>query len=62
MIYSVLYGILTSVIKVKGSCGAGYYGSLVDAFGVTCNVTPWWVTVPLSIIGLGFTVLAIIEL
>ena len=60
MIYSVLYGILTSVIKVKGSCGAGYYGSLADAFGVTCNVTPWWVTVPLSIIGLGFTVLAII--
>ena len=60
MIYSVVYGILTSVIKVKGSCGAGYYGSLADAFGVTCKVTPWWITVPLGIIGLGFTVLAII--
>lgn len=60
MIYSVLYGILTSVIKVNGSCGLGYYGSLANAFGVTCKVTPWWVTVPLGIIGLGFGVLAII--
>lgn len=60
MIYSVIYGILTSVIKVKGSCGGGYYGSLADAFGVTCKVTPWWITLPLGIIGLGFTVLAII--
>lgn len=60
MIYSVVYGILTSVIKVKGSCGTGYYGSLADAFGVTCKVTPWWITLPLGIIGLGFTALAII--
>lgn len=60
LIYSVVYGILTSIIKVDGSCGAGYYGSLASAFGVTCKVTPWWVTVPLGLIGLCFTVLAII--
>lgn len=60
MIYSVAYGILTSVIKVKGSCGGGYYGNLASAFGVTCKVTPWWITLPLGIIGLGFTALAII--
>lgn len=60
MIYSVAYGILTSVIKVKTSCGTGYYGSLADVFGLTCKVTPWWITLPLGIIGLGFTALAII--
>lgn len=60
IIYSVVYGILTSVIKVNGSCGYGYYGNLANAFGVTCKVTPWWVTVPLGLIGLVFTVLAIV--
>jgi len=58
--YSIVYGVLSSVIKVKGDCGYGYWGDLAEAFGTTCKVTPWWVTVPLSIIGLGITLLAIL--
>lgn len=60
LIYSVISGVLSSVIKVNGSCGAGYYGTFADAFDITCKVTPWWVTLPLGLIGVCFTVLAII--
>lgn len=58
--YSVLNAILTSLIKVKGDCGFGYWGDLANDFGVVCEVTPWWVTVPLGVIGLGISVLCII--
>ena len=58
--YGVIYGVLTSLIKVNGDCGYGYWGDLAEWAGVTCKVTPWWVTVPLSIIGLGITILCII--
>ena len=53
--YSILFSILTSIIKVKTACGiwAGY------EIGV-CEITPWWVTWPLSLIGLCITALAII--
>lgn len=47
--YSIIYSVLTSVIKVRGS---GYWG-------VYYTVTPWWVTFPLSIIGLCISILCI---
>lgn len=58
--YSIVYSILTSLIKVKGNCGYGYWGDLAGEFGVKCSYTPWWVTWPLSLIGLCITVLCII--
>ncbi len=58
--YSVLYGVLTSVIKVKGNCGYGGWGELYEAFGAVCKVTPWWVTLPLSLVGLCITILCVI--
>lgn len=58
--YSIIYSILTSIIKVKGNCGLGYWGDLAEAFGQYCKVTPWWVTVPLSIIGFAISILCII--
>lgn len=53
--YSIVYSILTSVIKVEGSCGK--FG---DYFGVTCKVTPLWVTLPLTLISLCICALCII--
>jgi len=58
--YSIIYSILTSIIKVEGDCGYGYWGDLAASVGVTCDVTPWWVTLPLSLIGLCFTILCVI--
>lgn len=56
ILYGIVYSVLTSIIKVNGSCGKwlGY------DFGNYCQVTPWWITLPLSLIGLGITVLSII--
>ena len=54
--YSIVYGILTSVIKVNGNCGTWFGYNL----GNYCKVTPWWVTLPLSLIGLCITILCII--
>lgn len=54
--YSILYNILTSIIKVNGSCGNLWGYNL----GSYCKVTPWWITLPLSIIGLCITILCII--
>lgn len=56
ILYSVLYSILTSVIKVNGSCGTWFGYDL----GNYCKVTPWWVTLPLSIIGICISIIAII--
>ena len=58
--YSIIYTILTSVIKVKGSCGYGYWGEWAASLGTYCKVTPWWVTVPLSLIGFIITALCVI--
>lgn len=58
--YSIVYTFLTSIIKVKGNCGYGYWGDWAETFGAYCEVTPWWVTWPLGIVGLGITVLCII--
>ncbi len=58
--YSAIYWLLSSVIKVKGSCGYGYWGEWAEALGATCKVTPWWVTVPLSIVGIGVGLLFIL--
>ncbi len=54
--YSIIYSILTSIIKVNGSCGT-WFGYNIGNY---CKVTPWWVTLPLSLIGLGFTILCVI--
>lgn len=56
IIYTVIYNILTSIIKVNGSCGSlfGYN------FGNYCRITPWWISWPLGIIYLGITIIAII--
>lgn len=58
--YGIINAILTSVIKVKGNCGYGYWGDLAEAFGTYCKITPWWVNWPLAIIGLGISVLCVI--
>ena len=57
--YIILYAILAAVIKVDGNCGYGYLGNFAESLGITCEVTPWWITWPLNIIGLGITILAI---
>ena len=57
--YSIIYSILTSVIKVKGSCGYGSWGALAYEMGYACKVTPWWVILPLSLIGLIISILCI---
>ena len=54
--YSIVYAILTSVIRVNGSCGS-WYGINIGNY---CKVTPWWVTLPLGIIGLCISILCII--
>lgn len=48
--YSIIYSILTSVIKVKT------YNSF---WGFYYSVTPWWVTLPLNIISIGISILCI---
>ena len=58
--YSILYSVLSSVIKVNGDCGYGYWGSWASSLGVTCKVTPWWVTLPLGLIGLVVTAVAVL--
>lgn len=50
IIYSIIYSVLTSLIKVKRVI---YYGA------IEYRVTPWWVSFPLRIIGLGIFILAI---
>jgi uncharacterized membrane protein len=54
--YGIIYSILTSIIKVNGSCGSwlGYN------IGNYCKVTPLWVTLPLSLIGLCIFIIAVI--
>lgn len=58
--YGIINSVLTSVIKVKSNCGYGYWGDLAASLGTYCKVTPWWVTFPLTIIGIGFTILCIV--
>ncbi len=53
--YSIVNSILTSVIKVNGSCGSWLGYNL----GNYCKITPWWVTWPLTILGLCITVLCV---
>jgi len=53
--YSIIYNILTSIIKVNGNCGA-WFGYSVGG----CRVTPWWVTLPLSLISLVIGIVGII--
>ena len=52
----LIIAILTSIIKVNGSCGSWYGYDL----GNYCRITPWWITLPLSLIGLCITILCII--
>lgn len=54
--YGIVNAILSSIIKVNGSCGSIYGWDL----GNYCRVTPWWVSVPLAILGLCITVLCVI--
>lgn len=56
--FLILYNILTSLIRVKTSCGTflGYN------LGNHCEVTPWWVTFPLGIIGLCISIIIIMGL
>lgn len=58
--YAIVDAILTSVIKVNGDCGYGYWGEWASSLGVTCKITPWWVTWPLYIIGICILILAIL--
>lgn len=53
-IYGIIATILRSVIKVN-RCGA--WGEFLGSY---CRVTPWWVTLPLSLISLCFLALAIV--
>ena len=57
--YTILYVILTTVVKVDGNCGYGALGDFAQSLGITCKVTPWWITWPLNIIGFGISILAI---
>lgn len=52
--YSILYSILTSVIKVQTTCGSWF------GIEIPCKITPWWVTYPLGAIYLGLLALVII--
>ncbi len=51
VIYSILSKILTGVIKIKKFI---YYGA------VEYRVTPWWVTFPLSIIGIAIFIFSVV--
>lgn len=50
IIYTVVYNILTTAIKV---------GQIMNRGGVVIRMTPWWVTFPLSIVG---CVLAVMDI
>ena len=50
IIYTVVYNILTTAIKVGQTIGRG---------GVMIRMTPWWITFPLSLIG---CVLAVMDI
>ena len=54
--YSILYNVLVSVIKVRTSCGSFWGYDL----GNYCRITPWWVILPLSLVGLCISAIAII--
>ncbi len=56
--YSILYNILISVIKVNSSCGMWFGYNL----GYYCRVTPWWITIPLNIIGLIIVIISLMGL
>ncbi len=56
IIYTIIYNILTSVIKVNGSCGSLFGYNL----GNYCRITPWWISWPLGIIYLSISIIAII--
>lgn len=49
--YSIVYSVLSNLITVKKSC---WY--IENCY----RVTPWWITLPLSLIGLCITILCII--
>ena len=53
IIYTVVYNILTNIIKVNQAMYRG---------GVVIKVTPWWVTFPLAIIGCALSIMDIIAL
>lgn len=55
IIYSILNSVLISLIKVNGACSFFGYN-----LGHYCKVTPWWVTLPLTIIGIGISIIALI--
>lgn len=56
LIYTVIYNILTSVIRVNGSCGSWFGIEL----GNYCRITPWWVLLPLNLIWLILGIIGII--
>jgi uncharacterized membrane protein len=56
IIYSIVYNILTSLIKVRTSCGSWFGYNL----GNYCKTTPWWITLPLGLVGLCISIIAII--
>ncbi len=61
IVYAIIESVLSSVIKVKSDCGLGnYWGTLANELGANCTVTPWWLTLIFTIIGLGITVLCVI--
>jgi len=56
IIYTIIYNVLASVIQVRTSCGSLWGYDL----GNYCKITPWWVTLPLSLVGLCISAIAII--
>ena len=58
--YGVLNWILTAVIRFKRPCGYGYWQELAKELGSYCYYTPWWINIPLLIIGICISVIAII--
>lgn len=52
--YTILCTALTNLIKVKTMCkvfaGVGYY----------CEITPWWINLPLTLVGIGLGALGVI--
>lgn len=58
--YSIVYSVLSALIKVKSNCGFGYWGDLAASLETYCKVTPWWVTWPFGIIGVGISALCVL--
>lgn len=56
IVYAIVYNVLSAVIKVRTSCGSFWGYDL----GYYCKVTPWWVILPLSLVGLVISAIAII--